>query len=83
MYEIIDCRGGRTNIFKVKSHLEDEGPSAIRLNKITFVDLVGNALADAVAEEAAARIQPDQNQISSANWCDKIGVIVAKRQASA
>ncbi len=43
--------------------------------------MVGNALADAVAEDAAARIQPDQNQIKSANWCDMIGFIVSKRLA--
>ena len=49
MFEIIDSRPGRTNIFKVKSHLEDEGPKAIQEGKINFVDLVGNSLADTKA----------------------------------
>ncbi len=61
IYDIIDNRSGSTNIFKIKSHLEDEGPKAIQLNKISFIDMVGNSLADAVAEETASRVKPDLN----------------------
>ena len=43
--------------------------------------MVGNSLADAVAEEAASRVKPDLNCIKAAKRCEMLGFIVAKRLA--
>ncbi len=78
-YNIIDSRAGPTNIFKVSSHLEDQGASCIIQDKINFLDLAGNALADAVAEKVAVMIKPDSNCCMSANYANILGFLVAKR----
>ena len=36
LFQFIDGRSGNTVVIKVKSHLEDVGPTAIKQNKIAF-----------------------------------------------
>ena len=60
LFQVIDERSGVTDVIKVKSHLEDVGPSVITQNKIGFQHMFANSLAD-VAEEAAKRLLPDLN----------------------
>ncbi len=81
MYKISDARNGRTHIYKIKSHLDKVGPAAVQKQLIRFDRLVGNTLADEVAEATALRIQPDMNAHSKASWCEQIGFSVAKRLA--
>ena len=50
-----------TDAIKVKSHLEDVGPSVIMQSKIGFHHMRANSLADVVAEEAAKRLLSDLN----------------------
>ena len=56
LFQLIDERGGVTEVIKVKSHLEDESPSVITQSKIGFHHMLANSLADVVAEEAAKRL---------------------------
>ena len=81
MQKLIEDRPGLTAAFKIKSHLEDEGPSAIANQKIAFDDLVGNSLADEAAEQVAKLIQPDLNIQNKAKRNGSLGFNVAKRIA--
>ena len=72
---------GVTHVIKVKSHLEDVGPSVIMQSKIGFHHMLGNSLADVVAEEAAKRLLPDLNVDRKAKKAERIGIGVAKRLA--
>ena len=81
LFHLIDERSGVTDFIKVKSHLEDAGPSAIKQNKIAFHHMLANSLADVVAEEAAKRLLPDLNLERKAKWLNVSGLGVAKRLA--
>ena len=81
LFQLIDERSGVTDFIKVKSHLEDAGPSVIKQNKIAFHRMLVNSLADVVAEEAAKRLLPDLNLERKAKWAERVGVGVAKRLA--
>ena len=81
LFQLIDGRSRVTDVIKVKSHLEDAGPSVIKQNKIAFHRLLANSLADVVAEEAAKRLLPDLNLERKAKKAERIGVGVAKRLA--
>ena len=59
--QLIKGRSGFTDVIKVKSHLEDVGPTASKQNKIDFHHMLANSSADVVAEEAAKRLLPDMN----------------------
>ena len=65
---------GVTDVIKVKSHLEDAGPSVTKQNKIAFHHMLANSLADVVAEEAAKRLLPDLNLERKAKKAERIGV---------
>jgi hypothetical protein len=80
-FEILDSRTGNTNIFKIKSHLDEEGPSVIMQKRIRFDHLIGNTLADEVAGAAVERCKPDLNKISKARRCERHGFLIAKRLA--
>ena len=77
LFQLIDERSGVTDFNKVKSHLEDAGPSVIKQNKVAFHHMQANSLADLVAEETAKRLLPDLNQERKAKWAER----VAKRLA--
>ena len=79
LFQLIDERSGVTDVIKVKSHLEDVGPSVITQHKIGFHHMLANSMADVVAEEAAKRLLPDMNLERKANNAERIGVSVAKR----
>ena len=81
LFQLIDERSGVTDVIKVKSHLEDVGPSVITQNKIGFHHMLANSLADVVAEEAAKRLLPDLNLERKAKKAERIGIGVAKRLA--
>ena len=81
LFHLIDERSGVTDFIKVKSHLEDAGPSVIKQNKIAFHHMPANSLADVVAEEAPKRLLPDLNLERKAKWAERVGVGVAKRLA--
>ena len=81
LFQLIDERSGVTDFIKVKSHLEDAGPSVIKQNKVAFHHMLANSLADVVAEEAAKRLLPDLNLERKAKWAERVGVGVAKRLA--
>ena len=68
-------------MFKVKSHLDKIGAVAITDGRIRIDRLLGNALADTVADAAAIVLEPCLNTVSTAKWCDRIGFSVAKRIA--
>ena len=61
LFRLIDGHSGKTYVIKVKSHLEDDGPSAIQQNKIAFHHMLANSLAEVVAGEAARRLVADMN----------------------
>ena len=79
LFQLIDERSGVTDVIKVKSHLEDVGPSVITQNKIGFHHTLANPLADVMAEEAAKRLLPDLNLNRKAKKAERIGIGVAKR----
>ena len=79
LFQLIDERSGVTDFIKVKSHLEDAGPSIIKQNKIAFHHMLANSVADVVAEEAAKRMLPDLNLERKVKRAERIGVGVAKR----
>ena len=81
LFQLIDERSGVTDFIKVKSHLEDAGPSVIKQNKIAFHHMLANSLSDVVAEEAAKRLQPDLNLERKAKWAERVGIGEAKRLA--
>ena len=81
LFQLIEERSGVTDFTKVKSHLEDAGPSVIKQNKIAFHHMLANSLADVVAEEAAKRLLSDMNLERKAKWAERVGVGVAKRLA--
>jgi hypothetical protein len=68
-------------MIKIKSHLDDEGHVAISKKLIRIDRLLGNVLADAVADAAAVTVKPSLNIVSAAKWCDSRGFTVAKRIA--
>ena len=72
LFQLIDERSGFTDVIKVKSHLEDVGPSVITQNKICFHHMLANSLADVVAEEAAKRLLPDLNLERKAEKAERI-----------
>ena len=78
---IISGRDGHTNIFKVKSHLDKRGVEAIRNKEINVLNLVGNTLADKVAEEMATLIKPSYASTEAAKMLDIMGFTIAKRLA--
>ena len=80
-FQLIDERSGVTDFIRVKSHLEDAGPSTIKQNKIAFHHMRANSLADVVAEDAAKRLLPDLNLERKAKWAERVGFGVAKRLA--
>ena len=77
LFQVID---GNTDVIKVKSHLEDVGPTAIKQNNIAFHHMLADSLADVVAE-AAKRLLPDMNLERKANNAEPFGVSVAQRLA--
>ena len=81
LLNVIDGRIGRTTILKVKCRLDTEGPSAIQGRESDLEQLVGNTLADQVADIAAERNRPDTNALKSAKRCETFGFTVAKRLA--
>ena len=81
LFQLIDERSGVTDFIKVKSHLEDAGPSAIKQNKIAFHHMLANSLADVVAAEVAKRLLPDLNLERTAMCAERVGFGVAKRLA--
>ena len=81
LFQLIDARSGVTDAIKVKSHLEDVGPSVIAQNKIGFHRMLANSLAGVVAEEAAERLLPDLNLERKAKKAERIRIGVAKRLA--
>ena len=81
LLQLIDERSGVTDVIKVKSHLEDVGPSAITQNKISSHHMLADSWADVVAEEAAERLLPDLNLERKAKKAERIGIGVAKRLA--
>ena len=81
LFQLIDERSQVTDVIKVKSHLEDVGPSVITQNKIGFHHMLANSLADVVAEEAAERLLPDLNLERKAKKAERVGIGVAKRLA--
>ena len=70
LFQLIDECSGVTEVIKVKSHLEDVGPSVITQNKIGFHHMLANSLADVVAEQAAKRLLPDLNLEGKAKKAD-------------
>ena len=80
-FQLIDGRSGVPDVIKVKSHLEDDGPSVIAQNKIGFHHMLANSLADVVAEEAAERLLPDLNLERKAKKAERVGIGVAKSLA--
>ena len=46
IFQLIDERSGVTDVIKVKSHLEDVGPSVITQNKIGCHHMLANSLAE-------------------------------------
>ena len=81
LLQLIDERNGVTDFIKVKSLLEDAGPSVIKQNKIACNHMLANSLTDVVAEEAAKRFLPDLNLERKAKRAERIGVGSAKRLA--
>ena len=81
LLQLIDERSGVTDVIKVKSHLEDVGPSPITQNKISSHHMLADSWADVVAEEAAERLLPDLNLERKAKKAERIGIGVAKRLA--
>ena len=79
LFRLISGRSGKTDVIKVKSHLEDDGPSVIKQNRIAFHHMLANSLADVVAEESAKRLSPDMNLEQKAKWAEHTEVSVAKR----
>ena len=69
LFQLIDERNGITDFIKVKSHLEDFGPSVIKQNRIAFHHML------------ARRLLPDLNLERKAKWAERVGVGVAKRLA--
>ena len=49
MQRLIEDRPGPTVVFKIKSHLEDEGPAAIANHKVSVDNFVGISFADEMA----------------------------------
>ena len=82
LFDLIDERSGVTDVIKVKSHLEDEGPSVITQNKTrsAFTTCL-QTLWQIVAEEAAKRLLPDLNLEREAKKAERVGIGVAKRLA--
>ena len=66
LFQLIDERSGVTDFIKVKSPLEDAGPSVIKQNKIAFHHMLANSLAGVVAE--------DLNLERKAKWAERVGV---------
>ena len=81
LFQLIDERNGVTEFIKVKSHLEDAGPSVIKQNKIAFHHMLENSLADVVAEEAAKRLLPDLNLERKAKWAERLALVQADIRA--
>ena len=79
LFRCITRRSGKTYVIQVKSHLEDDSPSAIKQNKIAFHQMQANSLADVVAEEAATRLLPEMNLEQKSKWAERTGVSLEKR----
>ena len=57
LFQLIDGRSGVTDVIKVKSHLEDAGPSVIKQNKIAFHHMLANSLSGS-GKTLATRFEP-------------------------
>ena len=81
LFELIDGRPGQVHIYKIKSHLDERGPVVLTEGLVTVHDLLGNSLADVVAEATAAKTKPDNISIQSATFAEGHGFNVLKRIA--
>ena len=80
-FQLIDEREGATHLYKIKSHLEDQGESAITEGLISSAHMLGNSLADAAAEQANEMVQPKYATIKEAEEAEVTAFLVAKRIA--
>ena len=62
LFQVTDGRSGNTDVIKVRLHLEDVGPPAIKQNKFAFHHhMLANSLAEVVAEKEAKRLLQDMS----------------------
>ena len=73
-FMILDLRTADLQIEKVASHIETQGTEAVSWGYPQFVDIIGNAMADATAELAVQLIRPEQNRGRAAAATDNAGV---------
>ena len=74
-------RSGTLTLFKLKSHLDEEGPKALSEGRISFHNLLGNALSDEAASHTNKVVQTDFNVQRSARKAEILSYSVAKRIA--
>ena len=84
LFHLIDGRSGHTDAVKVKSHLEDAGPTAIKQNKIAFHHMLckpfGRRGGRGGGEASVARYESGTYS-QKGHSASEFGVGVAKRWA--
>ena len=78
-FAILDLRVGEIDIHKVSSHIEGVGAKAVTEGFAELVDIIGNALADEVAELAVKLLRPTQEAIDEAKQMDDMAFMVCIR----
>ena len=78
-FMIVDMRTAEIGINKVASHIEDIGVEAVEKGFAALTDIIGNALADEVAELTAKLIQPSKEVCKAANSIDKEAFMICIR----
>ena len=78
-FEFLDLRSGEIDLHKVSSHIEGVGARAVTGGFAELVDIIGNCLADKVAELAVKLLRPPQADIDEAKQMDDIAFSVCIR----
>ena len=78
-FTILDMRICEIDLHKVSSHIEGVGARAVLEGFAELVDIIGNCLADEVAELAVKLLRPPQADIEEAKRMDDMAFLVCIR----
>ena len=76
---MLDLRSGEVDLHKVSNHIEGVGQRAVTGGFAELVDIIGNCMADEVAELAVKLLRPPEAEISEAKRIDNMAFLICIR----
>ena len=78
-FAVLDLRSGEIDLHKVSSHIEGVGQRAVTGGFAELIDIIGNCLADEVAELAVKLLRPPVADITEAKRIDDMAFLICIR----